>query len=47
MMRISESGDEVQACIAIGSEFEHNTRLYDIFLNIVQVPVILVVCREI
>ena len=36
MMRISESGDEVQACIAIGSEFEHNMRMYDSFLIVVQ-----------
>lgn len=44
MMRMFESVDEVRACIAVGSEFEHNTRMYDIFLNTVQVPVIEVVC---
>jgi hypothetical protein len=43
-MRTFESGDEVRACIAVGSEFEHDTRMYDIFLNIVQVHVIEVVC---
>jgi hypothetical protein len=44
MMRIFESDDEVRACIAVDSEFEHDTRMFDIFLNIVQVPVIEVVC---